>query len=399
MKACGMIVEYNPFHNGHLYHLRQSKQQSNAEVIIAVMSGNFLQRGEPAIIDKWHRAQSALQNGADLVIELPVEWSVQSADYFAEGGLDLLHALGCENLCFGTDQSDEFDYQNLGKLLVTRQAELDKLYQSIDDPKLTYAQKMMQVFQQFDAHIVFSPNQPNHILALSYAQANAKLANPLNLIAIKRIKAGYHDQKLPDFDLSNQENLNIASATAIRNHFFAKQSIKEFIPESSLIDLSSQAVSWADFYPYLKYRILSSSHEQLQQIYQMVDGLEYKLKQVITEVDAFDQLLQAIKSKRYTKTRLQRLLMYVLLNIQHEQIIEQQNQKIIHVLGFSEKGQQYLRQQKKYCPYPIVTRMSKQVANQKNLLIQSDRIYQLANVTIKEQNFGRLPIRSTDFPK
>ena len=394
MKACGMIVEYNPFHNGHLYHLKQSKQKSNADVMIAVMSGNFLQRGEPAIIDKWHRAKSALANGADLVIELPVEWSVQSADYFATGGLKLLHALGCEILCFGTDQVQAFDYQSLGQLLASRQEELNAIYQAIDDPKLTYAQKMMQVFSRFDSRLTFQPNQPNHILALAYAQANAKLKRPLTLVPIQRLQAAYHDETLPD--LTQPKMLDIASASAIRKSFFAKQAIEDFLPASSLVDLKEQAVNWEDYFPYLKYRILSSTIEELGQIYQMVDGLEYKLKQVITEVTSFAQLIQAIKSKRYTQVRLQRLLLYVLLNIQKAAMTKQHAQLSLHVLGFSEKGQEYLRQQKKVCQYPIITRMSQSAALKMPLLIKSDRIYQLAKPTIAEQNFGRLPIMPAD---
>ena len=114
MKSCGVIVEYNPFHNGHRYHLEEARKESQADVIIAVMSGNFLQRGEPAIIDKWQRAEEALKNGADLVIELPFAYAVQSADYFARGGVSLLHHLGVDALCFGTDSSSELDYEKFG---------------------------------------------------------------------------------------------------------------------------------------------------------------------------------------------------------------------------------------------------------------------------------------------
>ena len=111
MEACGVIVEYNPFHNGHLYHLQQARAQSKAEVVVAVMSGNFLQRGEPAVIDKWKRAEAALANGADLVVELPFEWVVQSADYFAKGAVAILQSLKCTSLCFGTDSAVSIDYQ------------------------------------------------------------------------------------------------------------------------------------------------------------------------------------------------------------------------------------------------------------------------------------------------
>lgn len=103
MRSCGIVVEYNPFHNGHRYHAEKARELSGADVVVAVMSGNFLQRGEPAIIDKWARTKTALQNGVDLVVELPFSWAVQSADYFARGSIKLLQALKCDALCFGTD--------------------------------------------------------------------------------------------------------------------------------------------------------------------------------------------------------------------------------------------------------------------------------------------------------
>ena len=164
MKACGVIVEYNPFHNGHRYHLKQARLQSQADVVICAMSGNFLQRGEAAIIDKWQRANSALQNGADIVLELPFEWAVQSADYFAQGGVNMLAAIGCESLCFGTDSQEKIDYQHLGQILHQNRQQLDRLFYQLADEKLSYAENMIRVFQALEMDIPFDHKQPNHIL-------------------------------------------------------------------------------------------------------------------------------------------------------------------------------------------------------------------------------------------
>ncbi|XBG82552.1 nucleotidyltransferase family protein [Enterococcus cecorum] len=222
MKACGVIVEYNPFHNGHRYHLEQARPQSQADVMICAMSGNFLQRGEAAIIDKWQRANSALQNGADIVLELPFEWAVQSADYFAQGGVNMLAAIGCEYLCFGTDSHEKIDYQQIGQFLHQRRQQLDQLFHQTADEKLSYAENMIRVFQALEMDIPFDHKQPNHILGLSYAKANSQLPNPMELLAIERKNSGYHDEGFT--------SETIASATAIRRGIFCGEEITPYVP-------------------------------------------------------------------------------------------------------------------------------------------------------------------------
>ena len=181
MKACGIIVEYNPFHNGHRYHAQQARQQSGAEVVIAIMSGNFLQRGEPALLDKWARAEEALQNGVDLVIELPTAWSVQSADYFAKGGIKLLQALQCESLCFGTDSTSAIDYAAFGQFVQENQSLIDQTFHALTDKQLSYPQKMTAVFRQVYPESRFDFSSPNHILGMSYAKENATYPTPMTL--------------------------------------------------------------------------------------------------------------------------------------------------------------------------------------------------------------------------
>ncbi|MEG0373136.1 MAG: nucleotidyltransferase family protein, partial [Enterococcus sp.] len=128
LQSCGIVVEYNPFHNGHKYHAQKARELSGADVVVAVMSGNFLQRGEPAITDKWSRAEAALKNGVDLVVELPFAWAVQSADYFAKGSIKLLQALNCDALCFGTDNQATFDYADYGRFFMEEQTAIEKFF-------------------------------------------------------------------------------------------------------------------------------------------------------------------------------------------------------------------------------------------------------------------------------
>lgn len=203
MKSCGLIVEYNPFHNGHKYHAAKARQLTEADVVIAVMSGNFLQRGEPAIIDKWLRAEEALLNGIDLVIELPFCWSVQSADYFAKGAIKLLQSIHCETLCFGTDSQSAFNYQEFGDFVTKNQHLIDLTFQSLDEESLNYPQKMTEVFRQIYPDSLPDFSSPNHILGMSYSKENAGYQHPMKLFPLERKEAHYHDHLLKVFTGGN----------------------------------------------------------------------------------------------------------------------------------------------------------------------------------------------------
>ncbi len=379
MKSCGVIVEYNPFHNGHRYHLKQARLQSQADVIICAMSGNFLQRGEAAIIDKWQRANSALQNGADIVLELPFEWAVQSADYFAQGGVNMLAAIGCECLCFGTDSHEKIDYQHLGQFLHQNRQQLDRLFHQTADEKLSYAENMIRVFQALEMDIPFDHKQPNHILGLSYAKANSQLTKPMELLAIERKNSGYHDKAFT--------SETIASATAIRRGIFRGEEISSYVPSSSLVHLTEQKVSLEDFFPYLKFRLLTMDLAELQQIYQMEEGLAVRMKKCIANCETYESFVNQLKSKRYSQTRIQRLLLYCLLNVREAEIKKSWQNPSFRVLGFTENGQKYLNKVKKQLPYPLITRVGKLEAARLSLTIRADEVYRLANSQIQEQNF------------
>lgn len=387
MRSCGIIVEYNPFHNGHQYHADMARKLSDADIVIAVMSGNFLQRGEPAIIDKWTRAKEALNHGVDLVIELPFAYAVQSADYFAAGGVKLLQALQCDALCFGTDNQSELDYELFGNFVHSHQREIDQAYQEIKNNGMSYPQQMTEVFRKFYPNDVFDFSSPNHILGLSYAKENATYEKPMTLYPLKREAAGYHDTKI---------HQHFASATAIRKAIFSDEldQIKRVLPTQVAIDLnSSPTVSWEEYWPLLKYKILSSSLLELREIYQMKEGIEYRLQETAKVSDSFQQFMERAKTKRYTWTRLQRLATYILVNVKQYEIESVRQNSYIHVLGFTEQGQRFLKEKKKNLSLPLITKISKNLTTQLALDIRSNQLYQLGNDRILEQSFGRFPIR------
>lgn len=384
MQACGVIVEYNPFHNGHVYHLQKARELSKADVVIAVMSGNFLQRGEPAVIDKWKRAEEALANGADLVIELPMEWAVQSADYFAKGAVAILQALGCESLCFGTDSEESFDYEGFGYLMVKEKEKIKQLFQKIDQPTLSYPEKMTLVLQQFFSEWTQGKTGPNHILGLSYSQENSQYPKPLRLLPVQRKQAAYHSK-----DIQGE----IASATAIRHALKEQVDISNVVPQETALDLLEYQVSWEDFWPYLKYQLTIRSYEELQQIYQMNEGIEYRLKEAGKQANHFTEFMQLVKTKRYTQTRIQRLCCYLLLGIKKEEIRGAWEKNHLRVLGFTAMGKDYLKTVKKKSDLPILSKIGKQEALDYPLGIRSDQVYQMGKSAISEQNFGRFPIQ------
>ncbi|ALV20711.1 MAG: nucleotidyltransferase [Carnobacterium sp.] len=395
MKSCGVIVEYNPFHNGHLYHLHQAKEQTKADVLIAVMSGNFLQRGEPAIVDKWTRTQMALSAGADMVIELPVAFSVQPADYFAKGAVALLHSLGCEHLCFGAETGDAQEYQAVAEFFVKESEQIEERFKELQNNGTTYAAQMQQVLSELLPAQALDQTTPNNILGLAYAKENAKYAHPMTLHTVKREGAGYHDQ-----EVSSKE---FASATAIRRKLIdsplrleALTELAEVMPENSREALKTAAfLSWENFWPYLKYQLTIQSVAELRTVYQMTEGIEYRLKEKVKEAETFEHFISLVKNKRYTWVRLQRLCVYLLLDVKAEEMMKElQFPKALHILGFSHEGQQYLNQMKKKASLPLLTNIQQKNACLWKLDIKAGEVYNLAfSYPADSQDYRRQPIR------
>ena len=361
MTITGIIAEFNPFHNGHKYLLNQSKGLK-----IVAMSGNFMQRGEPAIVDKWTRAQMALENGADLVVELPFLVSVQAADFFGQGAVNILAQLRIDNLTFGTEEV--LDYQKIADLYTEKGAEMEKFVENLPD-SLSYPQKTQAMWKEF-AGLDFSGNTPNHVLALTYAKAVA--GRNIKLEPIKRQGAGYH---------SVDKDVDFASATALRQHQRDKDFLERFMPSVALFEQASKVI-WEDYFPLLRYQILSNP--DLTTIYQVNQEMVVRIKEAIKTVQSVEELVEAVATKRYTKARVRRLLSYILVQARESDLPE-----AIHVLGFTEKGRRHLKSLKGQIH--LISRIGKEPWDA--MTQKGDQIYQLGNPSIAEQNFGRVPIR------
>lgn len=387
MKSCGVIVEYNPFHNGHRYHLEQARKKSQADVVIAIMSGNFLQRGEPAILDKWVRAEQALRNGADLVIELPVYYAVQSADYFAKGGVNLLHSLGVTDLCFGTDSGHELDYEAFAKFHNDNDVAIAQTFSLLTDKGMSYPQQMTEVYRQLYPEWPLDINSPNHILGMSYAKENQKYSSPMKLHPLKRLAANYHDK-----EITSQE---FASATAIRENVLNDKlgKVKAVVPDITHRDLEAlPLVNWDLAWPYLKYQLLSKKPEELATIYQMVEGIEYRLVACVKKATSFSSFVNQVKSKRFTWTRIQRLCLYIFLNITDQDMKSAWEAPYLRVLGFNDSGREFLNERRKKVSLPLVTKISRDNEKQLELDIKAGKLYQLLTNDSQGQDFARRPI-------
>lgn len=361
----GLIVEYNPFHNGHLYHIQTSKEKTDAHIVVAVMSGSFLQRGEPAFASKWARTKMALHHDIDLVIELPYTYSTQKAEIFATGAVSLLNAIGVNRLCFGSETGEIEPFYETVHTVMEKEEEMNTYIKQAMKKGVSFPKAFAAAFKNtVSTSKTVDLSKPNNILGYHYVKAIKQLKAPIEPFTIKREKANYHDT----FFKNNEQ---IASATAIRNQLidtnFDFSSIANYVPDVTKKELNRERnlygtlPHWEHYFPFLQHRILTATLDELREIYDCDEGLEYRLKKIITKVNGYQQFIEAVKTKRYTWTRLQRLFVHILLNTTKSFIKKfciPTNPPYIRILGMSKKGREYLSSVKKNVEIPIVTRAS-----------------------------------------
>lgn len=393
MKACGIVAEYNPFHNGHLYQLEEAKKKTGADVLVVAMSGNFLQRGEPAVLDKWQRTQAALSSGADIVIEIPAAFSVQPADLFAKGAVRLLELMGIDVLSFGSESGTGSDFLESARVYLEKEAEINELFQREQQQKLTYAKNMSQILSKYVPQITLDLSEPNNMLGFAYAKELLKNDRSIAIETIRRKNSHYHDREVPAKE-------KIASATAIRKMLFSSNEWRDrqglpFPIETRDSLLHSRLVNWDDFFPYLKYRIMTISLRELSEIYLMEQGLEYRLKSVIKEADSMTDFLTALKTRQLSWTRLQRLCFYILIDQSKEKMVKRVEEiEYIRLLGFSSAGQRYLSRTKKQINKPLITNISQKNSAMVEFDITAGEVYRLADQdAIKSQDYKRKPVK------
>ena len=356
--SVGIICEYNPFHNGHLYHLNKVKELFKNDTIILVLSGNFTQRGDLSIIEKYDKAYISLLYGVDLVIELPYSFATQSSDYFAKGSIEILNHLKCKNIVFGSESNDIDLLNNLVDIQLNNK-EYEKLVKEEIDKGENYPTAMSKALKEITNKTI---KEPNDLLALSYIKEIKKNNYDINPISIKRTN-DYNSLELSS---------NITSARSIREALKNNKEIKNYIPNNVLDKIVN--IDYNKYFNLLKYKIIS---EDNLNIYNSVDeGLDNKLKKEITRSNSLDELILNIKSKRYTYNKINRMFSHILCSYTKE---ENNNNivKYIRVLGFSTKGRKYLNEIKKDINIPIITNINKNNIDLLKLELKVDNIYNL----------------------
>lgn len=376
-KVLGIVAEYNPFHNGHLYHVNESKKAVDANYTVAIISGNFVQRGDTSLIDKWSKAEMALLNGVDLVLELPLLYSISSAENFAEGSIKILNSLNIVNyLSFGSELCDVNVLNEFANVLYTEPKEFvsilnHELSKGVSFPKAR--ENALLIYLNDIRKYANILSSPNNILAIEYLKALKKYKSPIIPVSINRNKVDYNSYEIVD---------GFASATAIRKIAMTNDvwSLRQAMPKTSFdimyecLRAGKTVASLATFEREIIYNLRRMSVAQIADLPDVSEGLEYAIKNAANSCNTIDELLNMVKSKRYTTTRIKRVFVYCLLGITKKDMLNSRkiSTPYIRVLGFNSKGKELLTGINNANPkLEIVTSVKKYLDTTKDKILRS----------------------------
>ena len=384
MKTVGLITEYNPFHNGHAYHIEKAKMVTGADRVIVVMSGDFVQRGAPAVMPKHLRAESALLSGASLIIELPVCFATGSAEYFAQGSISLLNQLGCiDSICFGSECGDLHLLKEIAQILADEPIEYQAaLKQALKEGASFPAarQEALNIYSDKYSEILASPN---NILGIEYLKALAKIHSKMEPFTIKRIGAGYHDM-----DIDGQ----FSSATAIRSDIYQLADVNSSSESLPLTHIQTQVPSSChelmkknyqtrypvkadDFSLLLKAKLLSETAGSLSHYLDMSPELANRILRLRNDYLSFEQFCDLLKTKELTRSRISRSFIHVLLGITNDWLTAMKAPApYARILGFRRDHADLLGILKRTSDIPLITSPARAVL--------ADTAYQMLELDI-----------------
>lgn len=361
MNITGIITEYNPFHNGHKFHLEESKKQTKSDGTICIMSGNFVQRGGPAIIDKWKRTEMALSNGVDLIIELPTFYAVSSAEFFAKGAVSILNSLNIvNNLFFGSEIGDAKALSEIAKVLVSEDERFQNILKENLSLGLTFAKarekSLIEYLNRSEINNIITSS--NNILGIEYIKAILKLNSSINPVALKREGSNYNDKSLSQ---------TFSSATSIREVLKNTSNIedlKNIIPLESyevFSKLQEQDYRFTfeeEMFKYIKYKIQTNC-VNFNNLYEVTEGLDNKIIKEISSSNSLHEFILKIKSKRYTYSKISRILTHIYLGLDNDDFkdIANENNLYVRVLGFNKTGREILSLIKANSSIPLITKV------------------------------------------
>ena len=403
-KVLGIVGEYNPFHNGHLYHLQQSKKLTSSNYTVAVMSGNFTQRGSTTLIDKWSRSEIAIRCGVDLVLELPTLYATSSAENFAEGSIKLLNSLKVvDYISFGAETSNIDILENLADVLYREPREYKnilshELGKGLSFPKAR--ENALMLYLNDIRKYVNVLSTPNNILGVEYLKALKKYKSNIKPVSIARFETGYND---------TDYTANIASATAIRN--IVKNGgfdiLHRLLPDPSY-SILMQNIKQGHVIPDLSvferqiiYNLRKMDTSEIAELPDVSEGLEFSLKKAANSCNNIVEFLNTVKSKRYTSTRIQRILVYCLLGItKKDMLLSRKTTPYVRVLALNQRGKFLISEIAKANPkLEIITSVKRFVDNNsnKNLKLMLDKDIFATNVYTIGYDYDSL--NNLDFTK
>lgn len=348
MIITGLITEYNPFHNGHLHHINKARELTQCDLLICVMSGHFVQRGEPTILDKWERTQAALDHGVDLVLELPYPYVVQSAKHFANAAVRILDMVGCTDIVFGSESNALERLKLMAELPINVDGLKEHLSQGMGYPK-AYG-------------MVHGCYHPNDILAIAYLKA----IQDTNIRAHTIVRTNHY----------HAENLisDIASATAIRKAVKNGLDVSKTTPMAQAL-FDNKPITWDAYFTYIQTKLISLDQRELAEIFLMDEGLENHLGKQIRLANDYESFMQASISKRYTRARIQRALVHLLTHTKKCEIEKLGPITTLRVLGFNQKGQTYLKQFRDNEQVHIASRFNQVPATYRHMEMRATLVY------------------------
>lgn len=393
MKVLGIITEYNPMHNGHIYHIQKSKELTNADYVVLVMSGSFTQTGNVSTLDKFTKAKIATEYGVDLVIELPTIYATASSEYFATGAISLLNGLGIiDCICFGSECEDIHILDSIATRLIASDKEIWEDIK-LQDKNNTFAKSRSNVLAKYlNENELKEISKPNNILGIEYIKALKKLNSNITPYLIKRESSNYNEIKL------NENELNFTSATSIRNAIKNShiESIKKYIPEEIFNSLTTTNILLnSDIFNLLRYKLISMDVNDIASIHEVTEGLENRLLKGTLSSKSYDELVNSIKSKRYIENKIKRVLINILLGIDKETFknVTEKNVNYAHILAMSSNGKLLLSNVSKASNIPVFTSIKDNIISK-----QRDEVKYMISLDTYSSNIHSI-LTNTDLNK
>ena len=388
MKVCGIVSEYNPFHNGHKFHIDKTREITGSEVFIAVISGNFMQRGEPAFIDKWNRTKIALSSGIDLVLELPVLYSLSSAEIFAYGAVSLLNSLNSvDYISFGSESGDIDSLLKIAKILSYETEDYKiKLKEGLNKGLPFHKSREIAIGTSIDDSLLNQISNPNNILGIEYIKSLLRLDSNITPVTIKRIGSGYNQQDIAD---------DYSSAAAIRKVLENNEDIslvKGSMPNNAyeilkqLLDGGYNISDKEKMLPFIRYKLYMNQHG-INNIPEVIEGLDKKILKEI-EKTSLNELILSVKSKRYTYTRIARILTQYFIGFEGYDIsnLRKSPCPYARILGANENGRRLIRHIKGKAVIPILNKLPNILNPVLDLEVKSTKAYSLINNNISPKD-------------